>query len=79
MTWDAAGMLAGGRGKECTPLDQTANPTRVPLAHAVHVVSVMLPECALVLVAVHLSAARRSETTVVTGVCDNRLPLGAGL
>jgi hypothetical protein len=53
ITWDAAGTLAGGRGKECTPLDHTANPMRLPPAHAVHVVSVMLPECASVLVAVH--------------------------
>ena len=45
MTWEAAGTLAGGRGKECTPAFHAANPMRVPFPHAGHVVRVMDPEC----------------------------------
>ena len=78
MTWAAAGTLAGGRGKECTPPGHTANASRVPSAHPDHVVRVMAPECAAALFAGHLSAACSWPTSVVIG-SDSTLPWSPGL
>jgi hypothetical protein len=77
MTWEAAGTLAGGRGKECAPAFHTANPRRVPSPHADHAVRVMDPECVTALFAGHFPTARRSATSVV--IASGSIPLSPGL
>src|ERR1700722_9294634 len=68
MTCAAAGTLAGGRGKECTPSVQVASASRVPSAHPDHVSRVTLPECVTTGAAVHWSVSRSRSTSVVTAI-----------
>ena len=77
MTWDAAGTLAGGRGKECLPSCHTARARRVPPAHPDHAVMVMVPECVTAGFAGHLSAACSRASSVVTGMVSR--PFSPGL
>ncbi|HEY0937953.1 MAG TPA: hypothetical protein VGD91_29945 [Trebonia sp.] len=67
MTCAAAGLLTGGRGKECTPFAHTANARRVPAPQPDQVVSVSPPARVAAGLAGHLSAARTRPISVVTG------------
>src|ERR1700760_2807780 len=76
MTADAAGTLAGGRGKECLPPVHTAKARRVPWPQPDQVVSFMAPECDTADLAGHFSAWWTWDMSVVTG--SGSRPLSPG-